>query len=56
MGQPKHSLTGSALCGATGSAVSLQCQFVQSVPSPAQWVNGSGVATAAAWVETEAGI
>ena len=29
--------------GATGSAVSLQCQDAGSIPSPAQWVKGSAL-------------
>lgn len=35
-----------------GSAVSMQRQDLGSSPSPAQWVGGSGVAAAAAWVSS----
>ena len=35
-----------------GPMVSLQCQDMGSIPGPAQWVEGSGIATAAAWVST----
>ena len=36
--------------GTTGSVVSLQCQDTGSIPTPAQWVKGSGSTTAAAQI------
>ena len=38
----------SSRCGATRLAVPLQRQDADSIPSPAQWVKGSGIATAVA--------
>ena len=38
---------GSSCCGTTGLAVSLQHQDAGSIPSPAQWVKGSIIVTAA---------
>ena len=35
-----------------GSAESLQSQDTGSIPGPAQWVKGSGIATAAMYVAT----
>ena len=39
--------------GTVALAASLQCQDVGSIPSPAQRVKGSGVATIAAWVTAQ---
>ena len=46
----------SSCCGAKGLEVSLQRQHAGWIPSPAQWVKGSGIATAAMWVATMAHI
>ena len=50
----------SSLCGAKGSAASLQCQASGLIPHPltqwAQWVKGSGIPTAVVYVTTAAQI
>ena len=43
----------SSHCGTTGSAVSLQHKDTGSIPGPAWWVKGSGLAV---WVATAAQI
>ena len=46
----------SSCCGTTGSGASLQLQDAGSIPSQAQWVKGSSIAAAAAYVTTVAQI
>jgi len=46
----------SSCCGATGSAVPLERQNVNLTPGPGQWIKGSRVAAAVAWVAAVAGI
>ena len=52
----KMSIIWSFCCGTMGSAASLQCQDAGSSPRLTQWVKGSGIAAAVAWVETVAQI
>ena len=52
----KKRINKSSCFDAMGLAVSLQRQDTGLIPGPAQWVKGSGVATAAVKVATEAQI
>lgn len=45
-----------SLCGTMGLEVSLQHQDTGSIPSPAQWIKGSGVTIVMVWVTTAAQI
>ena len=51
-----HQVCGTQMFGVVWEFPLLQCQDAGSIPSPAQWVKGSGIAAAVAWITAVAQI